>query len=113
MWMDIACIVLACTTANHLGLIGAVKKVIGRDRLYVIDCPRCLTFWCVLAYGLSGDGFAANPSCLARLLAISFIAAYSAVWLELAEGIIDRLYDYVYEQICTTGDKTDADQAGA
>ena len=112
-WMDIACIVLVCTTANHLGLIGAIKKVTGCNRLYVLDCPKCLTFWCVLVYGLSGDGMAANPSCLARLLAISILSAYIAIWLELLESIIDRLYDYIYGKIYSTADSSDDDAAGA
>ena len=111
-WTDIACIVFACTTVNHLGLIIAIEGVI-RRRLWVIDCPKCLTFWCVLAYGLSGDGFSANPSCLARLLAISFLAAYTAVWLELIEGLTDKLYDYVYKQIYPTDDTADDDTSGA
>ena len=111
-WTDIACIVFACTTVNHLGLVSAIESAIKR-RLWIVDCPKCLTFWCVLAYGLSGDGFSANPSCLARLLAISFLAAYSAVWLELIEGMIDKLYDYVYNKIYPTADTADDDQTGA
>ena len=105
-WTDIVCIVFACTTVNHLGLISAIESAIKR-RLWIIDCPKCLTFWCMLAYGLSGDGLSANPSYLVRLLAISFLAAYSAVWLELIEGLTDKLYDYVYKQIYPTADTAD------
>jgi hypothetical protein len=112
---DIACIVFACTTANHLGLIRAVIGVFFKERktLPIVSCPRCLTFWCVLAYGLSGDGSAANLSGLLRLLAISFLSSYMAVWLELLEGLIDKLYDYVYKQIYTTADTADDDAAGS
>ena len=113
MWTDIAAIVFASVTVNHLGLVGAVKSVMRCDRLYVIDCPKCLTFWGVLIYGLSGDGLAANPSCLARLLAVSLLAAYLAVWLELAEGVIDRLYDYVYGKVYPTADTAADDAIGA
>ena len=112
-WTDIACIVFACTTVNHLGLIAAVKTVTKCNRLYVLDCQKCLTFWCVLAYGLSGDGMAANPSCLARLLAVSFLSAYTAVWLELIEGLTDKIYNYVYKQIYPTDDTADDDETGA
>ena len=107
-WTDIAAIVFAATTINHLGLIAAIEGAI-RRKLWIVDCPRCLTFWCVMAYGLSGDGFSANPSCLARLLAISILSSYLAVWLEILEGIIDKLYDYVYKQIYPTDDTADAD----
>ena len=104
-WTDIASIVFACTTVNHLGLVSAIESAI-KHRLWIVDCPKCLTFWSVLAYGLSGDGFAANPSCLARLLAVSFLSAYLAIWLELLEGMIDKLYDYVYGKIYPTADTT-------
>ena len=125
-WTDIAAIVFACTTVNHLGLIRAVIGVFFRKRrtLPIVSCPRCLTFWCVLAYGMSGDGAiapvgfssgmtAANPSAVARLLAISLLAAYAATWLELAEGLIDKLYDYIYGKIYATADTADDDKAGA
>lgn len=109
-WTDIACIVFVCTTANHLGLTGAVIALFSKKRetLPVVSCPKCLTFWCVLAYGLQ-----AGAPGVARLLAISFLAAYMAVWLELAEGIIDRLYEHIYEQIYTTADTADDDAPGA
>ena len=108
-WMGIAAVVFFGVTVNHLGLISAVEGVI-RHRLPIINCPRCLTFWGTLAYGLSGDGMlAALPSCLPRLLAISLLCAYLAMWLELIEGYIDTLYDKLYEQIYPTADSTDAD----
>jgi len=98
-WIDIAAIVFAATTVNHLGLIRAVERVV-RHRLWVIDCPKCLTFWCVLALGMSGDGaIATHPSALTRLLAVSLFCSYLAIWLELIEGLIDKLYDYVYHKI--------------
>jgi len=115
MWKDIASIVFVCTTANHMGLIGTAIRMVFRKRkaLPVISCPRCLTFWCVLAYGLSGDGFAANPSGLARLLAISFLSAYAAIWLEMTEGLVDRLYDYIYGKIFSAADTADDDKKRA
>ena len=118
-WLDIAAIVFASVTVNHLGLTGAVIAVFWKRRrtLPVVSCPRCLAFWGVLAYGLarlmtgmSGDGLAtALPSFLPRLLAISILCSYLAVWLELLEGIIDKLYDYVYRKIYPTADTPDAD----
>ena len=78
-----------------------------------MNCPKCFTFWSTLILGLSGDGIAANPSCLARLLAISILSAYIAIWLELLESIIDRLYDYIYGKIYSTADSSDDDAAGA
>lgn len=126
-WTDIAVIVFASVTANHLGLIGAAiaaffKK---RRRLPVVSCPKCLTFWSVMAYGLaclltgdaaglSGDGAIATlPSALPRLAAISLLCSYFAIWLELLEGLIDKLYDHIYAKIYPTADTAADDAPGA
>ena len=111
-WTDMAAVVFACTTVSHLGLIAAMERVI-RHRLPVLDCPKCLTFWSTLLTGVSGDGFSANPSCLARLVAISILCAYLAVWLELLEGYTDTLYTKLYDKIYPTADTPDADAPGA
>lgn len=126
-WTDIAAIVFASVTANHLGLIKAVIAVFfkKRQKLPIVSCPRCLTFWGVTAYGLacfltgnaagpSGDGAIATlPSVLPRLLAISLLCSYIAIWLELIEGLIDKLYDHIYEQIYPTADTAADDAPGA
>lgn len=105
-WIDIACIVFACTTASHLGLVAAIEGATKRE-LPVIRCPKCFSFWAVMAYGmLKVHDIVAVP-------AVSFLAAYLAIWLELAEGFIDTLYNRLYEQIYTTADTADADTPGA
>ena len=90
MLNDIACIVFVCVTMNHLGLISAIEGVLRRN-LPIVNCPKCSTFWLVLAYALLG-----SQSVLLSL-AISFLASYVAIWLELLEGIIDTIYNKVYE----------------
>ena len=95
MWSDVACIVFACVTANHLGLIEAIQTVTKCNRLPVLSCPKCLAFWSVLTYGLWGVSVADIP----EMLALSFIASYMAVWLELLEGLLDTLYMKIYEKI--------------
>ena len=117
-WIDIAAIVTVTVTANHLGLIAAAEKVIGHS-LPVAGCVKCATFWCVLAYGLSGDIAAACdtsqrlagaiPSAVVRWLAISILCSYLALWLELAEGFIDTIYSRIYDTLYTTEDKAGAD----
>ena len=94
-WTDIAAVVLFSTAVNHLGLIEAIERVV-HFRLPVLNCPKCLTFWGTLALGLSGDGMAAHPSALPRLLAISILCSYAAVWLELLMYAIDTLYNKIY-----------------
>lgn len=92
MWMDIACIVFVCVTANHLGLVKAVETVLNR-KLAVINCPKCLSFWSVLIYTT------VTMDDIALILAISFLCSYLAIWLELFEGFIDKLYMKLYETI--------------
>ena len=98
-WTASALILFSATAVNHLGLVAAVERVV-RHRLPVIGCPKCLTFWSVLAYGvLSGDGPSANPSALPWLVATALLCAYLAVWLELIMYAIDTLYNRIYGKI--------------
>ena len=101
-WMDIASIVFVCVTMNHLGLIRAIEEQIDH-KLPIIDCPKCVTWWCVMFYGLWCVGFSDLP----LSLAISFLASYAAIWLELIEGIIDTLYARIYDKVFTTTDTAD------
>ena len=96
-WSDIAWIVVACTSANHLGLIAAVESLLHR-RLPVVNCPKCLTCWSILAYGLA-TAPCLTPQAVARLLAISLLCSYLAIWLELLMYAIDTLYNRIYVRI--------------
>ena len=99
MWIDIVSIVFVCVTMNHLGLIGKLEEIWGR--LPIINCPKCCSCWSVLIYGLWSVGFSDIP----LVLAISFFSSYAAIWLELLEGIIDQLYNRLYDKIYSTEDK--------
>ena len=105
---DIACIVFICVTMNHLGLISKVEEVMGRE-LPIVNCPKCGSFWLSLIYLLGKfDEFMGNIS---MVLAISFFASYSALWLELIEAYIDTLYMKLYEKIYESA--ADAPATGA
>lgn len=100
-WRAIACIVFICTAVNHLGLISAIESAI-RRKLWIVDCPKCLTCWSVIAYGIatvpcgSPQGFiAAMP----HLLAIALLCSYIALWLNLLMYAIDTLYNRIYGKI--------------
>jgi len=109
-WSDIAWIVVACTSANHLGLIAAVESLLHR-RLPVVNCPKCFTFWSTLAYLLAcflmggdaplrGSGpITVHLSAVPRMLAVAFLAAYSALWLELIMYFTDTIYNSIYDNI--------------
>ena len=95
-WIDIAAVVIFATAVNHLGLIAAIERAV-HHKLPIANCPKCLSFWGTFAYGVSGDGItAANPSVLIRLLAISILCSYLAIWLELTMYAIDTLYNKIY-----------------
>ena len=106
-WSDIAWIIVACTSVNHLGLVKAAEDFI-RHRLPVVDCPKCLTFWSVLAYSLA---FCRDEASVPAILAMSFLAAYAAIWLELLMAGIDTLYDLIYDTLYKDHNEKDADQA--
>ena len=93
-WFDIASIVFICVTANHLGLIGAVEGILGKS-IPILNCPKCASFWFTMIYTIGKMGFSEIP----LMLAISFLASYSAIWIELLEGYIDTLYLKIYGKI--------------
>jgi len=93
-WNDIAMIMVSCTLANHMGLIEAVESVI-KHKLPIINCCKCASFWCVLIYCLITTR-SVIPS-----VAVSFLFAYLAVWFELGLGLLDNLYNRIYESVFT------------
>ena len=58
-----------------------------------MGCVKCLTFWSSLPF-LLVQGYGVVTS-----LAVSFLASYSAIWLELFEGYVDTLYMECYETV--------------
>lgn len=91
-WRAIACIVFICTAVNHLGLIPTIECITKR-KLWVIDCPKCLTCWSVMAYQLVTN---CNPL---LSLAIALLCSYIALWLNLFMYAIDTLYNRIYGKI--------------
>ena len=108
-WLNVLMIAFSATAANHLGLVAAAESVI-RHRLPVMNCPKCAAFWSVIVYGIAE----ANSSLFTfhfslTVLAVAFLSAWSAVWLDLFMGIIDHIYLIIYEQIYPTTDTADTD----
>jgi CBS domain containing-hemolysin-like protein len=112
-WRDIAAIVFICTTVNHLGLIKAIEERTGRE-LPVINCPKCFTFWSVMTYGLVCCCATATPiyAAITRLLAISLLCSYIALWLELFMYAIDTLYNRIYGKIENNSYEEDSPEGG-
>ena len=108
MWIDIASIVFICVTMNHLGIISAIEGIV-RKKLIVLNCPKCSSFWFVVIYGVLKMGFSLEN--IISLLAISFLASYTAIWLELIEGLVDIFYLAIYETIYDNTADTSASDA--
>ena len=101
-WRAILAIVFISTAVNHLGLIKAVIGVFfkKRETLPIISCPKCLSFWSVMTYGVAEANsslFTLNSSL--RLLAIALLCSYLALWLNLLMYAIDTLYNRIYGKI--------------
>ena len=99
-WNDIACILFICVSANHLGLIKAAEEVLG-FQLPILNCCKCSTYWAVLTYSVL------STHDIIGSLAVSFLCAYVAIWLELLMGFIDFLYLKVYEKIYSRGEDSE------
>ena len=96
-WSEAAMIMFSCVAVNHLGLVAAIEDIVRRP-LPVINCPKCLTFWSVLAYMMSHVGLDDIP----KSVAASFLFAYLSLWLQLLLAFTDRLYNYLYDKIHST-----------
>lgn len=100
-------IMLSCVCAIHLGLVDAIEERIGRE-IPVVGCPKCLTFWCVLTYGIaSGDN-------VFQSIAVAFLLAYLSLWVKLLMGATDKIYMYLYGKIYPSSedDEDSADHDG-
>ena len=93
---DVAAVTLAAVLANHMGLIEAIEGVI-KHKLPIINCSRCITFWATLAVLIASEWTSAIRH-LPAIVATSFLAAYTATWLELLFGIIDKQYERIYKK---------------
>lgn len=109
-FLDIAKIVFVCTAVNHLGLVTAVESAI-KHKMPVVNCVKCLTFWAMLMYGCYC--IATDRTSAATVLAISFLSAWSAIWLDLAMGIIDKLYLKIYVTLYSATNETNTDTLGS
>ena len=99
---EVAMILFSCVAVNHLGLVATIEDII-RHRIPIVDCPKCLTFWAVLTYGLLKIGFTDIP----LVLAVGFLCAYLAKWFHLLMAYIDILFNMLYDKIYTTEASSD------
>ena len=106
-WLNDLMITFSVVAANHLGLVAAIERTV-KHRLPIVNCPKCMAFWTVLAYGIATVPVVSTAGAISAV-AVALLAAWAAIWLELAMGFIDQLYLKLYEQIYPTADTADAD----
>lgn len=104
---EAALVATSCVLFVQMGLSGAIQDAI-RIRSRLLSCPKCLTFWAVLAWEL------AHHAGLVSAVAVSFVLSYAALWAALILDGLAVLYNTLYETITetNTGASPDA-QAGA
>ena len=101
---DIALIMVSVVLFIHMGLADAICRVT-KVRFWLLQCPKCLTFWCELLYLLI---VARMP--VLQSIAISFIMAYLALWIELCFGYVSRLYEILSDELYSTNTTTKDDE---
>lgn len=91
---EVVAIAFSCVMFIHLGLVDALLRVYGiEDKVPIVTCPKCLTFWSVLWFlVLSGNN-------IIHSIAIAFLTSYCAIWFDLLLGIMDVLYENIYNRI--------------
>ena len=106
MIKEVALITISAVLFVQMGLSDAIGEIL-HLRLKIASCPKCATFWSVLAYCMwNGHGLIGS-------VAASFISSYAALWIVLLYDALALLYNSIYESITEThGAATDA-QDGA
>lgn len=92
MIREAALITVSAVLFVQMGLSSAIQETL-HFRSRIASCPKCATFWSVLAYSiLARNGIIAS-------VAASFICAYVAQWLALLYDALAILYNSIYESI--------------
>lgn len=97
MIREVALITVSAVLFVQMGLSDTIQDVI-HFRSRIASCPKCVSFWSVLAYCiLTERGVIVS-------VASSFICAYVALWIALAYDALALIYNTVYESITETKD---------
>lgn len=102
MIREVALITVSAVLFVQMGLSSAIQEFFN-IRSKIASCPKCASFWSVLAYCICTE------QNLVVSVATSFISAYAALWLALLYDALAILYDNAYESITKTYDTTDAE----
>ena len=97
MIQEAALLTVSCVLFVQMGLSRAIQERMG-FRSEILSCPKCASFWSVLAYMIiTRHGILAS-------VAASFLSSYSALWLSLIYDALAKLYNTCYDAISETDD---------
>ena len=88
VWIALAA-AIAAILGQHLGLAEEIAKVATK----VAECPKCCTFWLVLASLLY------NGCDIVYAAALSMIMAYLSYWFGFVLIGLQKLYDWLWEKL--------------
>ena len=80
---------IVATMAVHLGLPQAISKVM----VQVLGCYKCLSFWTTL-FVMQLSGFSLQVA-----IPLSFLSAYLSGWFAMLLGIINKIYDKIWQRL--------------
>ena len=101
---EAALVAVSCVLFVQMGLSGAIQDAV-RIKSRILSCPKCLTFWAVLAWEL------AHRAGVVSAVAASFILSYAALWVALILDGLTVLYNSLYNAITETTEDTPEDAA--
>lgn len=104
MIREAALITTSCVLFIQMGLSGEIQERLGVQSR-VLSCPKCMTFWSVLAWMLCARAG------LVLSVAASFICAYAALWAALILDGLTALYNHLYDTITKTTDTSETPEA--
>jgi len=97
MIQETALILISCVLFIQMGLSQAIQDFL-KVRLRFLSCPKCLTFWVTLITLLT------YGNTVIESVAVSFIAAYLALWLSLLYDCMATIYNKCYDHLSKTQD---------
>ena len=103
---EAALVAVSCVLFVQMGLSGAIQDAV-RIKSRILSCPKCLTFWAVLAWEL------AHRAGMVSAIAASFILSYAALWVVLILDGLAVLYNSLYDAITETTQDTTEDAEAA
>lgn len=95
MNQEAALVAVSCVLFVQMGLSGTVQEIL-HFKSRILSCPKCLTFWVVLAWELT------HRVGLVVSIATSFILSYAALWSALILDGLTVLYNSLYDTITQT-----------